>query len=64
MVINILRVINLLIWASLWWYIWNKNGQTTNLTGFLGEGIIPIVVFLFIDYSLRGYKHKDIVGSK
>jgi hypothetical protein len=54
-----LRVVNFLFWASLWWLIWTNNGQTTDPFRFFEQAIVPILVFIYFDYSLRGRKQKD-----
>jgi hypothetical protein len=54
-----LRVVNFLIWAGIWWLIWNNNGQTTDLFRFIVQAVIPILMFIVFDYEIRGRKQKD-----
>jgi hypothetical protein len=54
-----LRVVNFLIWAGIWWLIWNNNGKTTDPFRFIVQAAIPILMFVVFDYEIRGRKQKD-----
>lgn len=55
----ILRAINLLIWAGIWWLIWHNNGQTTDPYRFIEQAGAPIILFIIFDREIRRGLQKD-----